>query len=82
MKLSPEVPFVHIIRGLGGGQKSTFSECGHVAYQINGDNACSKMVGNIMPVDTYSTLGMMVSNSQMLFSESSYVALQIKGNRC
>ena len=30
------------------GQKSTFSEYGHVAYQIKGNDACSDMVANIL----------------------------------
>ena len=33
------------------GQNSTFSEYGHVAYQINGSLECSKMVANILPAD-------------------------------
>ena len=37
-------------RPLGWGQKvkySTYSEYGHVAYQIKGDAACSNMVSHI-----------------------------------
>ena len=30
------------------GENSTFSEHGHVAYQIKGDNECSNMVANIL----------------------------------
>ena len=33
------------------GQNSTFSEYGHVAYQINGSLECSKMVANILPAE-------------------------------
>ena len=29
-----------------------FSEHGHVAYQINGNDACSNMVANIFPIYT------------------------------
>ena len=30
----------------------TFSEYGHVAYQIKVENVCSNMVANILPTDT------------------------------
>ena len=33
----------------GWDQNSTFSEYGHVSYQIKGNNACSNMVANILP---------------------------------
>ena len=33
----------------GGGQNSTFSENGHVAYQIKGNRECTNMVANICP---------------------------------
>ena len=33
------------------GQNSTFSEHGHVAYQIKGNHECSNMVANILPTD-------------------------------
>ena len=42
---------------LGGlrvwGQNSTFSEHGHVAYQIKGNHECSSMVANILVVDPF-----------------------------
>ena len=34
------------LRGCGTGQNSTFSEYGHVAYQIKGNDACINMVEN------------------------------------
>ena len=38
--------------GMGSiGQNSTFSEHGHVAYQIKGNHECSIMVANILPAD-------------------------------
>ena len=38
--------------GVGSkGQYSTFSEHGHVAYQIKGNQKCSNMVANILPAD-------------------------------
>ena len=33
------------------GRISTFSEHGHVAYQINGNRKCSNMVANILPTN-------------------------------
>ena len=45
------------LRGWGRGQNLTFSEYGHVAYQIKADNFCSNMVANILPTDTPSTQG-------------------------
>ena len=39
------------LRGGGGGQNSTFSEHGHVAYEIKGNHECSNMVANILPAD-------------------------------
>ena len=39
--------------GVGSkGQNSTFSEHGHVAYQIKENNECSNMLANIMDADT------------------------------
>ena len=31
------------------GKKSTFSEHGHIAYQIKGNRKCSNMVASILP---------------------------------
>ena len=42
---------------MGRGQNLTFLEYGHVAYQIKGNDGCSNMVANILPVDTPSTWG-------------------------
>ena len=39
--------------GMGSvGQNSTFSEHGHVGYQIKENHKCSNMVANILPTDT------------------------------
>ena len=68
---------------LGGGargQNLTFSEYGHVAYQIKADDAGSNMVANILPTDTPSTQGVGSKGQTISFSESSHVAYQIKGN--
>ena len=45
------------LRGWGRGQNSTFSEYGNVAYQIKADDACSNILANILPTDTFSTQG-------------------------
>ena len=66
--------------GRGRGQNSTFSEYGHVAYQIKADNAGSSMVANILPTDTPSTLGVGSRGQTISFSESSHVAYQIKAD--
>ena len=35
------------------GKNSTFSEQGHVVYQIKGNRECSNMVANILPPDPF-----------------------------
>ena len=41
-----------LARGMGSiGHKSTFSEHGHVAYQIKGNHECSNLVSNILLTD-------------------------------
>ena len=43
-------------QGVGSkGQTISFSESGHVAYQIKADEAGSNMIANILPTDTPST---------------------------
>ena len=45
----PPPPHAPDPRGMGSiGQKSTFSEHGHVAYQIKGNHDFTNMVGNIL----------------------------------
>ena len=56
-----------------------FSEYGHVAYQIEGNEAYNSMQANILPLHTTLTPGM-GSKGQFFFSESSHVAYQINGN--
>ena len=65
------------LRGWGRGQNYTFSEYGHVAYQIKADDAGSIMVANILPIDTPSTQGVGSKGQTIFFSESSHVAYQI-----
>ena len=55
------------LREWGGGQNSTFSEYGHVAYQIKGNNTCSNMAANILPVDTPSTPGVGLKGRDIFF---------------
>ena len=63
------------------GQNSTFSEHGHVAYQIKENHECSNMVANILPADPPPpTLGMGSIGQNSTFSEHGHVAYQIKGN--
>ena len=68
------------LRGWGQGQNKTFSEYGHVAYQIKADDAGSNMVANILPTDTPSTQGVGSKGQTIYFSESSHVAYQIKAD--
>ena len=58
------------------GKNKTFSEYGHVAYQIKADDACRYMVANILPTDIPSTLGTRVKRS--FFSFLKVVMLHIK----
>ena len=44
--------------GGGVGLKFIFSEYGHVAYQIKGNDACSNMAVYILPVDTPTAHGL------------------------
>ena len=55
---------------------STFSEHGHVAYQIKGNHGCTNMVVNILPADTPPppTLGMSSIGQKSTFSEHGHVA--------
>ena len=56
-----------------GLQKSTFSEHGHVAYQIEGNEAYNNILANILPLHTSLVPGL-GSNGHF-----SYVACQING---
>ena len=67
------------LRGFGGGQSSTLPECGHVAYQIKGNDACINMEAIILPIDTTLTWGG-VKVQSIFFSENIHVAYQIKVN--
>ena len=56
-----------------------FSEYGHVVNQIKEYDAYSKMVANILSIDTPSGPGL-GQKVKAFFSESSHDAYQIKGN--
>ena len=74
-------PWVNL--GVGSeGQSSTFSEHGHVAYQIKENHECINMVANILPRDTPHalTMGMGSIGQNSTFSEHGHIAFQIKGN--
>ena len=63
------------------GQNSTFSEHGHVAYQIEENHECSNMVANILPADPPPpALGKGSIGQNSTFSEHGLVAYQIKEN--
>ena len=61
-------------------QNSTFSEHGHVAYQIKENHECSNMVPNILLADTL-TLGMGQIGQNLPFSEHGHIIYQFKGNQ-
>ena len=63
------------------GQNSTFSQHGHVAYQIKDNHECSKVVANILPEDPPTpTLGMWSVDQKLTLTEHGHVAHQIKKN--
>ena len=61
------------------GQNLTFSEHGHVAYQIKRNHQCSNMVANIMPADPPPDPGSQKVKKSS-FSDYGYVAYPIKDN--
>ena len=67
------------LRGWGGDQNSTFSEYGHVAYRIKGNDACSNMVANILPVDTPSTPGVGSKGQNFFFLKVVMLHIKLKG---
>ena len=63
------------------GQNSTFSEHGHVAYQIKENHEGSNYVAIILPADLSQTLGMRSVGQNSTFSEHVNVAYQINENQ-
>ena len=61
-------------------QNSTFSEHGHVAYQIKEKHKCSSMVPNILLADTLTPrMGQIGQNLPV--SEHGHIEYQFKGNQ-
>ena len=61
-------------------QNSTFSEHGHVAYQIKENHECSNVVANILLADTLTPrMGQIGQN--LPFSEHGHIEYQFKGNQ-
>ena len=63
------------------GQNSTFSEYGHFAYQIKGNDACVNMVANVFFISPTPSPGPgdRVKGLISTFTEYCHVAYQIKG---
>ena len=61
------------------GQRSTFSEHGHVIYQITDNHKCRNMVANILPA-VIPDPGDWVNRLRFNFSEYGHGAYQIKEN--
>ena len=62
-----------------GCQKSTYSEYGHVAYQIKRNEAYNNILANVLPLHTPLTSGV-GSKVIFSFSECSHVSYQIIRN--
>ena len=58
------------------GQNATFSEHGHVEYQIKWNHECSNMSARILSLHTPSVKG-----QNIFFSESGHVVYQIRKER-
>ena len=66
-------------QGVGSkGQTKSFSESSHVAYQIKGNWAQSKMKANMLSLHTPTTPGVGSKGHFVFFSKSGHVAYQIK----
>ena len=76
LKAGP-VPWVDLGGGGGGlRQKINFSELGHAAYQIKGNETYNNILANILPLHTLNSWdGVKRSNT---FSEGDHVTYQIK----
>ena len=64
---------------MGQRPKLNFLEYSQVAYQIEGNDACSNMIANILPVDHPPTLGVGSKGQTSFFSENGHVAYHIRG---
>ena len=71
----------HPTLGMGSvGQNSTFSEHGHVAYQVKENHECSIMNARRPPIPSR-TIGMGSVGQNLTILEHCHVAYQIKGNQ-
>ena len=64
---------------MGGGQNSTFSEYGHVAYQIKGNDTCSNMVAKTLTVNTPSASGVGSKSQNIFFLKVVMLHIKLKG---
>ena len=64
---------------LGGRTEAKNNRFGHVAYQIKADDACSKMVANILHTDTPLTLGWGQKVKPYLFLKVVMLLVKLKG---
>ena len=55
---------------LGDGSKLTFSEHGHVAYQIKGNHNCNNLVANLKPSDPLPHQTLWVKKSKFNFFQN------------
>ena len=71
----------HSTLGLGSkGQNSTFSEYGHVAYQIKWNRECSNMQAHIQSLHTPSTPGMVSKvKTHICFLKVVMLHIKLKG---
>ena len=69
---------LHTTLRVGSKGQIQLSHHGHVAYQIKGNQVCSNMVANILPIAPTSPCPW-VKVSHSTFSEHGYVAYQVKG---
>ena len=60
--------------------KFIFSEYGHVAYQVKGNDTCSNMVAYILPTAPLPTLRVGSKGQNSTFSDHGHVAYHVKWN--
>ena len=69
--------------GVGSkGRNSTFSEHGHVAYQIKGNHECSNLEANILPADLTPTptLGMRSKGQNSILQNMVMLHIKLNGS--
>ena len=65
--ISPADPPPPLLPQRGGVKNSTFSEHGHVAYQIEWNHECSNLQAHILSLHTTSTPGCVVKGQTIFF---------------